>query len=171
MTVAPPREDTAHAVLSERLHDPAIAAALASLLDHAELLAVLVEGLDEFVARTEVIGDSLLSSFGDLRSIVANNESLAKAGVDLDKLKDAATSLAVSDLFKPEMVEQLGLLSRGVVKGGQQYTAAPVEVGGILSMTRLLKDPDIKRAISFFATLAKSLGQELDAPSNTKLSN
>lgn len=165
MTLAPSREDAAQAQLDARLHDPAVVASLSSLLDHADLLAILVEALDGFVERSEVIGDSLASSFGELRGAM-DGEAMAKAGSDLGRLRDTATSLMSSDLLKPEALEAIGLLSRGVVRGNAAYTTTPVPVGGVLSIARLLKDPDIRRALSFVATLAKFVGQELDTPTS-----
>lgn len=171
MTLAPSPETVAQIALQKRLNDPAVANALSSLLDHADLLAILVEGLDGFVARSEVIGDSLVSSLTELRAVVADNETLSGAGADLGQLVGTASKLAKSDLVKPEVVDQLSVLARGLVKGGTLYDASPVEVTGIFSLARLLKDPDITRALSYVATLAKAVGQELDAPDSPVVSN
>lgn len=168
MTLAPSREAAGQAALAQRLNDPAVSAALVSLLDHADLLAVLVQGLDGFVARSEVIGDSLISSFGDLRSVVAGNEALA--AVDVGQLVGAASKLASSELLSPEALDQVSVLARGLAKAGDRYATQPVEIGGLLSLGRLLKDPDIKRAISYFATVAKAVGQELNAPTTNSVS-
>ena len=165
MTLAPDREKNATTALAEQLRDPKVAASLAILLDHADLLAVLVQGLDGFLERSEVIGDSLLASLGDLRTIVGDAE--ASTGIDLQQLtelKNTATSLMSSDLLKPEALDAIGLLARGAAKGSRQYDAQPVHVGGIFSLAKLLKDPDISRALSFVATLGKAIGQELNAP-------
>lgn len=167
MTMSPPRQAAGQELIAERLSDPKVAASLAILLDHADLLAVLVEGLDGFVARSEVIGDSLIASVGELRSTVLNNE----VGINVGQMIDSVSQVLASDLLKPESLEQLSVLARGMAKGGQQYESAPVAIGGLLSLGRLLKDPDIKRAISFGATLAKAVGQELGAPSTTPKSS
>jgi hypothetical protein len=161
MTLAASPEQAAAAVLAERLNDPVVAASLVSILNHADLLALLVVSLDGFVARSEVIGDSLIASLGDLRSTVENNEALAEAGIDLRALKESATTLLASDLFKPETLEELSVLARGVGRGNAEFAASPVAVGGIFSLGKLLKDPDINRALSFAATVAKAVGQEL----------
>jgi uncharacterized protein YjgD (DUF1641 family) len=53
------------------------------------------------------------------------------------------------------------VLARGVGRGNAEFAASPVAVGGIFSLGKLLKDPDINRALSFAATVAKAVGQEL----------
>jgi uncharacterized protein YjgD (DUF1641 family) len=58
--------------LKARLDEPQVAAAVSHLLDHADLLAVLLVGLDGLVSRTETIGDSLADSVGDLRELAAS---------------------------------------------------------------------------------------------------
>lgn len=165
MTLAPSTGSAARTHLVDRLGDPSVAASLEVLLDHADLLAILVEGLDGFVARSEVIGDSLVSGLDDLRGVTGDGGGLDGAAAELGRLKDAAASLMQSDLLKPEALEQLGVLSRGLARGGERYAATPVEITGVRSMARLLKDPDIKRALGYVATLAQAIGQELDQPS------
>ena len=157
-------------VVAAKLQDPKVAASLATLLDHADLLAVIVEALDGFVARSEVIGDSLIASLGELRTI-ADSDANPLAGFDFDQIKSLTQTLAGSDLFKPEAVEALGLLARGMSQGSARFETTPVKVGGLFSLGKLLKDPDINRAISFTMTLAKSVGQELDAATPTPSSS
>src|SRR5690349_24824950 len=64
LTSAPP--NTSSAVIA-RLSEPQTAAALNTLLDHADLLAISVVALDGLVGRSEVIGDALVSGFDALR--------------------------------------------------------------------------------------------------------
>ena len=161
MTLSPPREAPTDALL-DKLQEPAVAAAVANLLDHAELVAVLLEGLDQFVARSETIGDSLFASVDELRTTVAGNETLA--GFDAAGLLDSAHRLAASGVVSPPAIDSMATVARGIVAGGERFTQDPVEVTGIFSLTRLLKDPDIRRALSSGATVARSLGQELAAP-------
>jgi len=188
MTLSPSREETAQQALADRLNDPAVANALSSLLDHADLLALLVVGLDGFIARTEVIGDNLVDGIDELRGAAQNEERAS--GLDVQALAEAGKSLArslpkaapgiaaavesgaleklvASGVLGEESIDQVALLGRGLARGAGAYATRPVEVGGTLSLLRLLKDPDISRAISYFATVAKSIGQELGAaPTN-----
>lgn len=189
MTLSPDAE-AATSALAARLNDPQVANSLASLLDHADLLALLVQGLDGFIARSEIIGDSLLANITDLRSTVENNPAIKESGVDLQSLADAGASLAAvlpqaapgmvsavesgvidkllaSGIFGPDALGQIELLARGLVRGGDTFNRQPVEVGGPVSLLRVLKDPDVSRALSFFATVAKAIGQELAAAPTT----
>jgi hypothetical protein len=53
----------------QRLDDPRVAEALNSLLDHADLLAVIVAGLDGFVRRGDDITENLTSAIGELKGL------------------------------------------------------------------------------------------------------
>lgn len=172
--------------LEDKLADPAVAASLLSLLTHADLVAVLLEGLDQLVGRSETIGGSLMEGLVDLRATVDANETLGRTGVDMASLLDSLLTLAsvlptaapgmaaavesgtidkvfASDLVSPEAVDTVSLLARGMVRGGRQFAADPIRVEGPFSLLRLLKDPDVARALSFGATVAKAVGQELAA--------
>ncbi|MEQ6902906.1 DUF1641 domain-containing protein [Nocardioides sp. YIM 152588] len=176
--------------LAAQLADPQVANALASLLAHADLIAILVEGLDQMVSRSEIIGDSLLASIGDLRSTVENSPGLKDSGVTVQELTESAASLAAvlpkaapgmvaavesgaldrvlaSDLVGPDAVDQIEVLARGFARGKEEFADRPVAIGGPLSLVRLFKDPDINRALSYFATVAKAVGEELAAPPQT----
>lgn len=174
--------------LAERLQDPQVANALASLLDHADLLAILVEGLDQLVSRSEIIGDSLLANISDLRTTVENAPGFKDSEVGVQAIAESAASLATvlpkaapgmvaavesgaidrllsSDLVSPDAVDQIAVLARGFARGKEDFDTRPVEVGGPLALVRLLRDPDITRALSYFATIAKAVGQEMARPS------
>jgi hypothetical protein len=171
MTITPTRDTAAQEALSRRLADPRVADALSSLLDHADLLAVLVDGLDGFVARSEVIGDSLVSGLTDLRAAAASNTELQDAGVDPGAVLRSALSLAavlpraapsLVSVFERGGAENLDLFTAALARGNADYVSDPVQVTGPLSLVRLLKDPDINRALRFLATIARAIGRELE---------
>ncbi|MCL8025398.1 DUF1641 domain-containing protein [Nocardioides bruguierae] len=161
MTVTEPRTDGPAALLAARLDDPQVAANLALLLEHADLVAVLLEGLDGFLSRSESIGASVMEAVADARTTVGENELLGELSVDVPKVAGAAVRLINADLLTPEAVDQVSVLARGLVQGGEDYKASPVEVGGPLTLLKLLKDPDVNRAISYFATVARAIGREV----------
>jgi len=184
MTLAPSQEDVAQAALAARLHDPAVVSALVSILDHADLVAVLVEGVDSLVARSEVIGGNLMGGVTELKEAVESNTALREADIDLAALVEAAAILAsvlpqaapgmaaavhsgaIDKLFSSgivddEAVDRVATLAQGLVEGGRNFTSDPVPISGALSLLKLLKDPDINRALSYFATVAKAMGAEL----------
>jgi hypothetical protein len=184
MTAADIETSTVAAPLAERLADPQVAGALATLLDHADLLAVLVEGLDQFVGRSEVIGDSLISGIQELRGpdgpsadAAVDLAAVAGAGMQMASILpkaapgmvEAVESGAVDKLFataivSAEALPQVNVLARAFVAGSEEFDRSPLEVGGPVSLVRLLRDPDINRALSYFATVAKAVGRELAHP-------
>src|SRR3954454_25077672 len=67
--------------LIERLEDPRVASGLQNLLDHVDLLAILVIGLDGFVGRSEIIGEALAEGVSDIRELA--DSTGATGGVDI----------------------------------------------------------------------------------------
>ncbi len=168
MTLSPQREVSD--LVWDKLQEPEIATAVAGLLDHAELLAVLLEGLDQLLARSETVGESLLDGVTELRTTVQGNAALSSTLEELDVVGLAASAqrLASSDVLNPKAVDSVGTLARGLVAGTERFETEPVEVTGVLSLTRLLKDPDIRRALSYGATIAKSIGQQIQVEAATR---
>lgn len=67
--------------VAQRLQDPKVSAALNTILDHADLIAISVVALDGLLSRTEVIGEALTSGLADLKVAAAN---APRPTVDLD---------------------------------------------------------------------------------------
>lgn len=151
--------------LAAKLADPAVAASLASLLSHADLVALLVEGLDGLITRAEVIGDALIGGIQELKATVDATDA-DRAGPSFAELLAAFRTLidrapALAELATPELVRQLAVAGRGVEAGTVAFAEDPVQIKGVMSVPKLFKDPDIARAISYLATVAKALGREL----------
>ncbi|GFG55680.1 hypothetical protein CQY20_08460 [Mycolicibacterium agri] len=51
-------EDSPGDELIQRLYDPQVAASLGVILDHADLLATVIQGLDGMLRRADVISDT-----------------------------------------------------------------------------------------------------------------
>lgn len=160
-------------VLARALEEPGVAESLASLLSHTDLIALLVDGVDGLLERSEVIGNSLLEGISELRATVDDNEALVQGRSTATELAQSAASLAgvlpvaapvLADLVKSGVLTQAQVLGNGLVAGAAQFRTAPVEVAGPLSVLRQFKDPDIRRATSWLLTIAKALGQELNHP-------
>lgn len=139
--------------LAERLLDPRTATALNTLLDHADLLAIVVSGLDALVSRGDTIADSLASGVTELRAVTGRN---AEAG-ELTQLL-----VAMRQLTRPEVIEVVGAASRAVAVGSQQAAADRNKISGMRGLLRALKDPDVSRVLGFVVSIAKALGKELD---------
>jgi uncharacterized protein YjgD (DUF1641 family) len=174
--------------LLAKLEDPQTVASLSSLLDHTDLLAVLIVGLDGLVSRSETVGDAIVGSFAELRNAGVAEELKGKAGELagknkglLDDVIGMATDMAkimpkvapglaelaesglideviASGMTMPATVDRIGQLMGGVASG---LSAEPVEVKGVLSLAKIMKDPDVARGIGFTLGLVKAIGAGL----------
>lgn len=175
--------------LLAKLEDPQTVASLSSLLDHTDLLAVLIVGLDGLVSRSETVGDAIVGSFAELRNAGVADELKGKAGelkgknqgllddvMDMAKLlPKVAPGLAeladaglideviASGLTMPDVVDRFGQVVSGVASG---LTAEPLEMKGVLSLAKHMKDPDVARGIGFTLGLLKAIGAGLSGSKN-----
>jgi hypothetical protein len=161
------------AALAARLAEPGVADALNTLLDHADLLAILVAGLDGLISRGDTITDALADGVSELRlageqtrldtaKVVSSLRQVAVAAPPLlDKLP-VLENLLGSDLADPRVIDVAGAMSRAAIRGAEQAQSADLRVTGLRSLLRALKDPDVSRALGFVLSIAKALGQELD---------
>lgn len=165
--------------LRDRLDDPRVAESLNNLLDHADLLAIVVTSLDGFLRRGEEIGDSLFAAVGEFKgSALAGSipgvESLK--GVDLQGLAGSLASLSgalvgatpalntllTSRLTDPQAAEVLALLGQALVEGKAAAEADPGGPKGLFGMWRVTKDKDITRGLGFMIQVARAFGRRLD---------
>ncbi|MEU9890542.1 DUF1641 domain-containing protein [Sphaerisporangium sp. NPDC051017] len=167
---APPHGDS---VLS-KLDDPRVAEALCDLLDHADLLAILVTGLDGFVRRGDTIAGGLAKAVGELRGAMAAAPEALKP-LDLPKLATSLRTLSgavseatpglelllKSELTDPEVVELVSLAARSLRKGAEQARLEPMGPIGVFSLMRTLKDDDVARGLGFLIQVARALGREI----------
>lgn len=160
--------------LKDRLDDPAVAAALNSLLDHADLLAILVTGLDGFVRRGEQISDSLSSTVGELRAAAESSEkdlpsldvkalmsTLSSLASALSDAAPAIETLLRSPMIEPQAVEVLGQLGQALVEGKAAAAADPAGPKGVFGLWRITKDKDVNRGLGFLVHVARAFGRQL----------
>lgn len=148
--------------LRSQLDDPEVATALVDILQHADLLALLVVGLDGAISRSEVIGDELLASLADMRTATDQSGGFnpKEAVASLMALAPLLRALSESGITSPAAVDQIGNIGRGIAGG---LTTEPVKVTGALSLLRQLKDPDVSRGMGLALTLLKSIGANLNS--------
>src|SRR5206468_2768324 len=117
--------------------------------DHADLLAVLVEGLDEMVGRSEVIGDSLIEGLTEVRGAVEGSSD----GVDIDLAGVVSSLLRLasvlpratpgmvnavdsgvidrllsSEVLNPQAVGQVAMVAQGLSHGAERFATQPVAI-------------------------------------------
>jgi len=165
--------------LKARLDDPQVAAALCSLLDHADLIALLVGGLDAFLTRGDTIADSLGDGLEDLR---ATSGGAFPAPSDLSKLVGSLGTLTASlgdagpllerviasDVTTQPALDVVSLAARALIEGHARAQAQHARVQGIRAALKLLKDDDVTRGLGFIVEVGRALGRELDLESNTR---
>jgi Protein of unknown function (DUF1641) len=170
--VAAPAEDPIESVLA-RLDEPSIVDSLHQLIDHLDLLAVLIVGLDGLVSRGDTIADSLSDGFNELRradkppvdvaKLLSLGQQLTDAAPALLDLLPVVERIAASDLGDPSLIDLAATVSRAAVRGASEAQSGRTSVNGIRSLLRSLKDEDVSRALGFIFSIAKALGQELKA--------
>lgn len=159
----------------DRLDDPKVADALNTLLDHADVLAVLVSGLDGFVRRGDTITNSVSSAVSEFRgaSVAAGIPGAAAfKGVDLQSLAaslatlsgsvvgatPALNTLLTSSLTDPQTVQLLASVGDALVDGKAGAANPPKGLYGLYKAT---KDPDVARGLGFLLAVAKSFGRRV----------
>lgn len=140
--IAPSPVDT----LLAKLDEPRTVAALNNLLEHADLLAILVSGLEGLVRRGEVISDSLASALGELRG-TGGSSALAKLGA----------------LADPGVVDVVSTAARAISVGAEHTKSEPQKLSGVFSLMRTLKDDDVARGLSFLIHVLREFGRGFSA--------
>ncbi|MHB1172354.1 MAG: helical membrane plugin domain-containing protein [Lacisediminihabitans sp.] len=178
---APPETGRSQAAeaLVERLSEPRTVAALSELLDGIGTLSGLLTAAGSFLARGDEIMDNVAESYQELAQVATVGDSpltgslqrmMKLAGQALPVAERVADSdmldkLANSALLDPAVFDLLVALARGV----QQAQVSVVhEPGGhqpsMFQLAGAMKDPDVKRGISFALKVMKELGQTLGQP-------
>jgi hypothetical protein len=159
--------------LLEQLDDPRVAGALKELLKHADLLAVLVVGLNGLVTRGDTIADSLAGAVGELRGVTDGSKpwegidlaglatSLATLSGSVIGATPALNSLLSSQLTDPQAVEVISQLAQALVEGKAEAAKAPAGPTGVFGLLRILKDEDVSRGLGYLVGVAKSFGRQL----------
>lgn len=161
--------------LLARLDEPRVVAALNDLLDHAELLALVVTGLGGLVSRGEVIGDSLSEAVSELRGARGNVQplssfdlqglanSLATLSGSVVRATPALTSLLSSQLIDPKAVDVIAQLGSALVQARERIDEDASFPTGVIGLLRTLKDEDVSRGLGYLIQVARSFGRQLSA--------
>lgn len=154
--------------LLDRLENPRTAAALNTLLDNAELIAVLVAGLDGLARRGEVIGDTLAEVLGEVRGAVSASgldpgRTARQLSTIIPTLADASPAInriLDSPIVEPEPIDILSDTAVALVRGlkAAQANDARLSFTGVLRATR---DPDVQRGLGFAMEVIREFGRSL----------
>ena len=155
----------------ERLNDPQIAASLVTLLDNAQLLSMLVSGLNEFLERGDTIIESVASGVRELkdaRDASSSNFDVKQATADLksfvgaiNEARPSIEHLLRSGLLNNEVVEILTMAGASAVDGMAAARRNRTTVKGVRGAVHALKDPDVQRGLGLLVEIAKALGSRV----------
>lgn len=155
--------------VAQRLDDPAVAAALVTLLDNAELLSTLVLGLSGMIARSESIMDSVVEGIHDFRGADTERSgppvTLRDLGQVAREFTDAAPALQAildSSMTKPATIELLSLVSDAATEGAAAARETDAKVSAF-GAVRALRDDDVQRGLGMVIEIARALGRKLPA--------
>ncbi len=173
----PPSNTEAADAVRARLDDPRVAEALTTLLDHADLLAVLVSGLDEFVRRGDDITANLTLALGELSGqsdqipaltalrdvdLPQLSASLAVLSGGLVKATPAINTLLNSALTDPQGAEVVAALGDALVSARQSAPPGPRGLRGVWKTLRVAsKDPDVTRGLAYLIEVARIFGRKV----------
>ncbi|GAB91520.1 DUF1641 domain-containing protein [Gordonia rhizosphera] len=162
--------------LADRMAEPEVADALLSLLDHADLLAVLVEGLDGLLQRGDDLSNTLVDALTELRATVEADDS-PFAAVDLTEIgrtlrtamelaadvTPALGTLKDSGVFSPDTVGAVGRLGGALASADVAYRAGrtPTTMRGVLGG---LRDKQVRAGLGYLVGVAKALGASSSQP-------
>jgi hypothetical protein len=151
--------------LRSKLDDPAVAASLGLLLEHADTLALGVVALDGLLRRADTISANIEGSLKDVKVIGDSFSYLAtptkRLAEDAPQIADAVEALLESGMLSREVITLLGDLAGALVKGAEQAKVKRTAVGGVLAMLRALKDPDVARGLGLLIEVSRALGVSL----------
>ncbi len=161
--------------LIARLDDPQIASSISLILDHADLLATIIVGLDGMLRRADVIGDNVASSVADLRNAASTNGEPQWPNVDVASVSQTVSRLSSavvdatpaidrllhSPLTDVRTAEVLADIGEALLEGRQAAAADPRGPRGVFALMRVAKDPDVSRGLGFMIHIARAFGQRL----------
>lgn len=165
------------------LDDPAIASSLSLILEHADLLATIIVGLDGLLRRADVIGDNVASGIAEIRDVAASSSGQQFwPSIDLAALSDTATRLSAavvdatpaldrllhSPLTDPQTAELLAEVGEALLEGKRAAAADPRGPKGVFALMRVTKDPDVSRGLGFMIQIARAFGKRLAPPESPK---
>ncbi len=160
-------------MLANKLSDPATAASLSSLIDRAGLLAFLLQGVDELLARSDVIADSLAEGLDEVRAATADagrngavrisevTSNFGRLLVALSQSAPAITGLLDSGMFRGDVMRLLSDAADAAVEARRAADSSVPKVHGAYSLVKSLKDPDVQKGVSYIIELAGALGKRI----------
>jgi len=155
--------------LVDRLSEPRTLTALNTLVDNAELIAMMVQGLDELARRADTISDTAAEVIEELRAagratgmdVGETTQQLAKLIPTFAEAAPAIKRVTDSAIVQEDAVEVVGLTGLALSDGYAAAMAKDAHVGmrGLLQATR---DEHVQRGLGLLIEVARALGRRMD---------
>jgi hypothetical protein len=130
----------------------ALASMSTALLQRGPELADNVNGLVEQLRSSDA------EDPGDLRNAVTALSELAPLTPLLAERKDTIAGFLDSPVLRPEIIDVVGNLGEAALEADRQTRGRQVDAGGVFSLVKQLKNPDVQETISFLLAFAKVFG-------------
>ena len=151
----------------DRLSQPRTAAALESLLDHAELLAVIVGGLDGLARKGDVIADTVAEVLRELRAagrstgmdLKTTTHQLSVLIPTFAEAAPAISRVAHSAIVDEEAVAVVGMMGTALSAGFAAAKEKDARIG-LRGLLRATKDEDVQRGLGLLVEMARALGRQ-----------
>jgi uncharacterized protein YjgD (DUF1641 family) len=155
--------------LAAMLADPEIRESLAVIVANAPALAALASMSSALLQRGPELADNVnglveqlrnsdTDDPGDLRNAVTALSELAPLTPLLAERKDTIAGFLDSPILRPEIVDVVGNLGEAALEADRQTKGRQVDAGGVFSLVKQLKNPDVQETISFLLAFAKVFG-------------
>jgi uncharacterized protein YjgD (DUF1641 family) len=158
------------------LRDPEIRASLSVLLANAPTLAALTTMGNQLLARGPEIMDNVNGLVLQARGPLSENSGGARLTSAVGALADIAplakplaarseviTSFLDSQILQSEIVDIVGRLGEAAMEADQVTRGKSLEVGGVFSLLKALKDPQVQETLAFVIEFAKHFGASQSA--------
>jgi uncharacterized protein YjgD (DUF1641 family) len=158
------------------LRDPEIRASLSVLLANAPTLAALTTMGNQLLARGPEIMDNVNGLVLQARGPLSENSGGARLTSAVGALADIAplakplaarseviTSFLDSQILQSEIVDIVGRLGEAAMEADQVTRGKSLEVGGVFSLLKALKDPQVQETLAFVIEFAKHFGSSQSA--------
>ncbi|MCU0278223.1 MAG: DUF1641 domain-containing protein [Candidatus Nanopelagicales bacterium] len=157
--------------LAAMLADPEIRESLAVILANAPSLAALASMSTALLQRGPEISDNINDlvaqlrdsteeshEVGNVRDAVKALSELAPLTSTLAERKDTIQGFLDSPILRPEIIDVVGNLGEAALEADKQTKGRQVDSGGVFSLVKQLKNPDIQETLSFLLAFARVFG-------------
>jgi hypothetical protein len=161
--------------LDAMLADPEIRQSLAVIVANAPTLAAVAAMGTALLQRGPELTDNINGVVQSLRdsdqggkpgqigSAVNSLAQLAPVAETLATRTDTVQGLLDSAILRPEIVQVVGTFGEAALEADKRTRGKSVDVGGVMKLNKVLKEPEVQETLAFFVEFARVFGKRLQA--------